>query len=348
MHARICRTLSDLAAKHRMRVLFAVESGSRAWGLASPDSDYDVRGVFVAQSAEAHADDAAWRAAGLPAAASVPDDIVWMSTDRVVDVNLWSVPKLLRLLRGGNSVALEWARSPIVYWVASSAWPRTLTDLLVRSDPRAALAASRAHFVGLMHNAYSAAVKDARFDSEAVRGVHERAETAIALVTQHKSACLVRDWDAARAARAALETCLVDQEADVAARMTAPRAVKAKKLCYPLLAALNVAYIDAFEALPPLDANATLAALAERGTLDAPLVRAFSALIALKRAGAEAERAPPEELAAVDALVKRLRAAKNAPLRQKLSFPNSALRAVYDAASAAASAPAPAAPAALH
>ena len=44
---RVSAALRDIESRHGCRVLFAVESGSRAWGFASPDSDYDVRGVFV-------------------------------------------------------------------------------------------------------------------------------------------------------------------------------------------------------------------------------------------------------------------------------------------------------------
>ena len=44
---RVAAVLRDIESRHGCRVLFAVESGSRSWGFASPDSDYDVRGVFV-------------------------------------------------------------------------------------------------------------------------------------------------------------------------------------------------------------------------------------------------------------------------------------------------------------
>lgn len=44
---RIDSALAEIESRHGCRVLFAVESGSRAWGFASPDSDYDVRGVYV-------------------------------------------------------------------------------------------------------------------------------------------------------------------------------------------------------------------------------------------------------------------------------------------------------------
>ena len=44
---KISAALSEMESRHDCRVLFAVESGSRAWGFASPESDFDVRGVFI-------------------------------------------------------------------------------------------------------------------------------------------------------------------------------------------------------------------------------------------------------------------------------------------------------------
>ncbi len=40
---KIDAELSSIEAKENVKILYAVESGSRAWGVESPDSDYDVR-----------------------------------------------------------------------------------------------------------------------------------------------------------------------------------------------------------------------------------------------------------------------------------------------------------------
>ncbi|WP_375437166.1 DNA polymerase beta superfamily protein [uncultured Hymenobacter sp.] len=47
MHVRIQKALTQLELTHNLRILYACESGSRAWGFPSPDSDYDVRFICV-------------------------------------------------------------------------------------------------------------------------------------------------------------------------------------------------------------------------------------------------------------------------------------------------------------
>ena len=47
MRELIVRKLRQIEKDYNVRVLLAVESGSRAWGFASPDSDYDVRFIYV-------------------------------------------------------------------------------------------------------------------------------------------------------------------------------------------------------------------------------------------------------------------------------------------------------------
>ena len=47
MEALIREKLKEIEQREGCRILLAVESGSRAWGFASPDSDYDVRFIYV-------------------------------------------------------------------------------------------------------------------------------------------------------------------------------------------------------------------------------------------------------------------------------------------------------------
>lgn len=83
-------------------VLWAIESGSRAWGFPSPDSDYDCRFIFV-RSVDSYL--SPW-----------PErDVIETPLDKVFDVNGWDLIKAVRLLLNGNAVIVEWLRSPIVY-----------------------------------------------------------------------------------------------------------------------------------------------------------------------------------------------------------------------------------------
>ena len=102
MRATILQCLHDIEARHDVTVLFACESGSRGWGFASPDSDYDVRFVYV------HRRD--WYLSIEPGR-----DVIEQPIDGDLDVNGWDVRKALKLLHRSNPVLLEWLRSPIVY-----------------------------------------------------------------------------------------------------------------------------------------------------------------------------------------------------------------------------------------
>jgi len=102
MTTRIAAALAALEAEHNIRILYACESGSRAWGFPSPDSDYDVRFIYV------HALD--WYL-GLDEG---PDTLNFPVDDEL-DLAGWELRKTLRLLRGSNAALFEWLQSPIVY-----------------------------------------------------------------------------------------------------------------------------------------------------------------------------------------------------------------------------------------
>lgn len=110
----------------------AVESGSRAWGFPSPDSDYDCRFVYVRPR---HDYLSLWPRR----------DVIETPLDRVLDVNGWDLAKALRLATGGNAVLIEWLRSPIVY--RGEPWFRDALDrFCVEHAP---LDRVRAHYLHL-------------------------------------------------------------------------------------------------------------------------------------------------------------------------------------------------------
>ena len=100
--AAIDDKLARLVASERIDLLLAVESGSRAWGFPSPDSDYDCRFIYV-------------RGCDDYLTLFASRDVVELPLDPVFDVNGWDLAKALRLLIKGNAVVIEWLTSPFVY-----------------------------------------------------------------------------------------------------------------------------------------------------------------------------------------------------------------------------------------
>src|SRR5262245_38910826 len=92
------RRLARIETENDARILFAVESGSRAWGFHSPDSDYDVRFLYV-RSQDAYL--------GL----YPPRDVIETPIEGLYDVNGWDLGKAMRLMIRGNSVIQEWLAS---------------------------------------------------------------------------------------------------------------------------------------------------------------------------------------------------------------------------------------------
>ncbi|WP_170294616.1 DNA polymerase beta superfamily protein [Roseospira navarrensis] len=102
-HDRILARLTDIEAEEGVRILYAVESGSRAWGFPSLDSDYDVRFVY--------AHPVEWYLSLDPGR-----DVIERPLDPdLIDLAGWDVRKALRLLLKSNPALSEWLRSPIVY-----------------------------------------------------------------------------------------------------------------------------------------------------------------------------------------------------------------------------------------
>ena len=102
MRAQILGCIGRIEAEYDMKVLFACESGSRGWGFASPDSDYDVRFIYVNRLS--------WYLTVEPGR-----DVIEQPISGDLDVNGWDLRKTLQLLRQSNPTLLEWLRSPIVY-----------------------------------------------------------------------------------------------------------------------------------------------------------------------------------------------------------------------------------------
>lgn len=129
--------LGRIEAEHNVTVFFAIESGSRAWGFPSPDSDNDVRFFFVRPLAQY---------LGL----DEPRDVIEYPVDGLWDVNGWDLRKALKLLVHGNATVAEWLASPLIYR-EHGPLPYKLRDVIKRY---ASWQASARHYWGLTNTCF--------------------------------------------------------------------------------------------------------------------------------------------------------------------------------------------------
>lgn len=139
MYQSIQTKLHRIATSEPLHLLLAVESGSRAWGFPSPDSDYDVRAIYIKQPENYLCIDE-------------QKDTFEYIENQWFDVGGWDIRKALRLLRKSNAVLLEWLRSPIVY-TQDEAFIGRLNELAPQYVQAAALLH---HYRGIAGNALKA------------------------------------------------------------------------------------------------------------------------------------------------------------------------------------------------
>ena len=111
----IIAKIEEMEERENIRVLHAVESGSRAWGFASPDSDYDVRFIYV-------------RPKDFYLRLDRTRDVIEWQLDETLDINGWDLQKALRLLHSSNPTLFEWSNSPIVY-KTTDAWSEIRAEI---------------------------------------------------------------------------------------------------------------------------------------------------------------------------------------------------------------------------
>ena len=126
---RLSAILAALRAEEEargIRILYAAESGSRAWGFASPDSDWDVRALYV------HPLDWYLRIE------DKPRDTFESMHPGDIDLSAWELRKALRLFAKSNLPLFEWLGSPLVYLDRGGFGDRLRTLIPNFFDPRGA------------------------------------------------------------------------------------------------------------------------------------------------------------------------------------------------------------------
>ncbi|PZF74369.1 nucleotidyltransferase domain-containing protein [Taibaiella soli] len=102
MNTTILNELAAIEAAYNIRILYACESGSRAWGFPSPDSDYDVRFIYTSP---------------YKSYLSINDskDHLSFPINSELDVYGWDLKKVLQLMYKSNTTPFEWLQSPMIY-----------------------------------------------------------------------------------------------------------------------------------------------------------------------------------------------------------------------------------------
>lgn len=99
---QINQALQTIEQEENIRILYACESGSRAWGFPSQDSDYDVRFIYL-------------RPVEWYLSIFEKRDVIERPINNMLDLNGWDLRKALNLFRKSNPPLLEWLQSPIPY-----------------------------------------------------------------------------------------------------------------------------------------------------------------------------------------------------------------------------------------
>ncbi|MEO5996355.1 MAG: nucleotidyltransferase domain-containing protein [Chitinophagaceae bacterium] len=102
MLEEINKHLRQIEIAHDISVLYACESGSRAWGFPSPDSDYDVRFIYRRE---------------LTNYLTIKNrrDVIEVPVNEIVDISGWDIRKALQLFLKSNAPLYEWLQSPVNY-----------------------------------------------------------------------------------------------------------------------------------------------------------------------------------------------------------------------------------------
>lgn len=94
MHTLIQKKLKEIEEEKEVKILFACESGSRAWGFPSPDSDYDVRFIYV-------------RPIDWHLSLTAKKDTIDLPINNELDIGGWELKKACQLLKKSNAPLIE-------------------------------------------------------------------------------------------------------------------------------------------------------------------------------------------------------------------------------------------------
>ncbi len=133
-HHYLCGIIQEIEIKENIKILYACESGSRAWGFPSLDSDYDIRFIYQRRKND------------YLSVFSIEEDIKYPIVGDL-DIYGWDIRKVLKLLYKSNCTLYEWLQSPICYGDYSF----FKNDFITLLDYAPNLRAHMHHYLGLCH-----------------------------------------------------------------------------------------------------------------------------------------------------------------------------------------------------
>lgn len=139
-------TLARIEEDRAVKIWFAVESGSRAWGFESTDSDYDIRFIYLAPLRDYLT---------VHPRRDVIENADIVSPDPLLDFSGWDLRKFLGLVNKSNPVCFEWMQSLIVYQEAAI-WKRVRDLVVPFFSPKAAMH----HYLSMARHNYREHMRD--------------------------------------------------------------------------------------------------------------------------------------------------------------------------------------------
>jgi uncharacterized protein len=142
--SKIISKLSKIEKNENIKILYACESGSRAWGFSSPDSDYDIRFIYI--------NNLEWYLS----IKKMKDTIDLPIDENELDISGWDLKKTFTLISKSNAVIWEWLQSPIIY-IEEKDFKK---DLLKTANKYYSLKSSCFHYLAIARNTIQKIIVD--------------------------------------------------------------------------------------------------------------------------------------------------------------------------------------------
>lgn len=143
MKTKILKKIKEIEEQYDIKIVFAVESGSRVWNFASKDSDYDVRCVHVSRGQKYLAID------------NPPEQIDSLNEVEGLDICSWDIKKFMRLFYNSNPTVNEWLNADIIY--KDSFYRTQLKEIFQKDFSKYAL---KKHYISMARSNYHKYIKD--------------------------------------------------------------------------------------------------------------------------------------------------------------------------------------------